>query len=285
MMNEFTLCAFADEIADELTTQMNVMEELRIFRIEMRGVNGKSILAHTLEEVHEVKKQLDARGFRVPVIGSSIGKIGIKDNFEEHIKLFQHTLAIADILQAKQIRTFSFYIPENEDPADYREEVLFRIKTLVKMAEQADCVMLHENEKGIYGDTAERCFDLMKAIDSPFYRSAFDPANFIQCNVEPYPYAYQMLEKYIVHVHVKDALKSDHSVTPAGMGDGKIKELIQSLKKMKYSGLLSVEPHLGMFTGFMELEQNLKTPMLQTGGAEKFVMAVQALRNVIHEAE
>src|SRR5699024_7407257 len=122
--------------------------------------------------------------------------------------LFKHTLEIAKILETDYIRMFSFYIPEGEDPKDYRSEVLKRLKDLVDLAEKAGIVLLHENEKGIYGDTPERCLDIIEGIDSKFFRAIFDPANFVQVGVENYPYAFDMLKEYIEYMHIKDARES-----------------------------------------------------------------------------
>ena len=57
-MSKFILSAFADEAAEDLKTQMDIMELNGISFIEMRNVNGKSIVRHTLDEVEEIKKSL-----------------------------------------------------------------------------------------------------------------------------------------------------------------------------------------------------------------------------------
>ncbi|HAA24848.1 MAG TPA: xylose isomerase, partial [Ruminiclostridium sp.] len=44
-------------------------------------------------------------------------------------------------------------------------------------------ILAHENEKGIYGDTPERCVDIIKSMNCDYVRAVFDPANFIQCDV------------------------------------------------------------------------------------------------------
>ncbi len=74
-MSNFVLSAFADEIDMDLKTQMDILEKHDIHYIEMRGVNGKSIVDYSLEEVKEIKKSLDERGFKISSIGSPIGKI------------------------------------------------------------------------------------------------------------------------------------------------------------------------------------------------------------------
>ncbi|MDP4091442.1 MAG: TIM barrel protein, partial [Bacillota bacterium] len=134
-MSKFMLSAFADEIDSDLKVQMDVLEQHGIKYIEMRGVNGKGLVNYNLEEVREIKSELDARGLRLSAVGSPLGKIGITEDFEAHLELFKHTLEIARIMECKYIRMFSFYIPKGEDPAKYREEVINRWKRFVKEAE------------------------------------------------------------------------------------------------------------------------------------------------------
>ena len=93
-MYKFTLSAFADEIDSDLKVQMEVLDQHGIKFIEMRGVNGQNLTSCTLDQVREIKKQLDERGFRLSAVGSPVGKIKITDEFEPHLELFRHTLQI-----------------------------------------------------------------------------------------------------------------------------------------------------------------------------------------------
>lgn len=280
-MYKFTLSAFADEIDPDLNLQMDVLDQHEIKYIEMRGVNGRNITEYTLEEAREIKKQLDQRGFRLSAIGSPIGKIKITDDFEPHLELFRHTLEIAKILEAKYIRMFSFFMPEGEDPSQYREEVLNRWRAFIEAAEGSGITLLHENEKDIYGDTAERCLDLLSSLDCDYVRLTFDPANFVQCGEETYPKAFNMLKDYIEYMHIKDAKADSKQVVPAGQGDGKFVEILDELRKMNYQGFLSLEPHLGNFVGFASLEPGTVGADLPEGGPKQFAIAVHALKSLL----
>lgn len=284
-MSKFILSAFADEIDSDLKTQMDVLDQHGIKHIEMRGVNGKTLVYYSLEEVREIKRQLDERGFKLSAIGSPIGKINITDDFAPHLELFKHTLEIAKIMECKYIRMFSFFIPNGEDPAKYRDEVINRWRQFIKAAEDTGIILLHENEKDIYGDIPERCLDLLKTLDCDYVKGIFDFANFVQCDAQNYPYGYELLKDYIVYVHVKDAVYSDHHVVPAGQGDGKVKEVLTELYNKGFEGFLSLEPHLGNFTGFAALEPNSPGFDLPDGGPKKFAIAVQALRKILSEIE
>ena len=282
-MGNFILSAFADEIADDLNTQMDVLEQHGISYIEMRGVNGKPLVQHSLEEVRAIRKKLDEKGFQISSIGSPIGKINITDDFMPHLDLFRHTLKIARVLGTKYIRMFSFFIPKGENPEIYRDEVLRRWKEFINEAEGSGLILLHENEKDIYGDTPERCLDLLKALNCSFVKAVFDPANFVQCDVESYPKAYEMLKDHVIYMHIKDAFYKDHSVVQAGYGDGKIKEILVSLQNSNYEGFLSLEPHLGAFGGLTALELNSSISDLKEGGAKTFAIADEALKKILIE--
>ena len=232
-----------------------------------------------------IKKQLDDRGFKISAIGSPVGKIKITDDFGPHLELFRHTMEIAKILETRYIRMFSFFIPEGKDPAIYRDEVMSRWAQFVKAAEGSGIILLHENEKDIYGDTAQRCLDLLKTINCSYVKATFDPANFVQCNEKTYPEAFEMLKDHVVYMHIKDANNSDHKVVPAGYGDGKVKEILAALYNSGFEGFLSLEPHLGSFHGFAELEPASPANQLPEGGPKQFAIAVEALKKILAEVE
>jgi sugar phosphate isomerase/epimerase len=103
--------------------------------------------------------------------------------------------------------------------------------------------MLHENEKGIFGDTAARCADLLRSVRSPHLQAAFDFANFVQVGENPAA-AWSMLRDFVRHFHIKDALREGGRVVPAGEGDGHIGPILSEAYSLGYRGFLSLEPHL-----------------------------------------
>lgn len=248
-----TLTGFADEISADLKEQLDCLQSEGIRYLEFRGVWNKNVLDLTDEELAQVKEMLDERGVQISAIGSPIGKIKITDPFEPHIEKFHRAVQAAKYFGTRYIRIFSFFIPENEDPSVYRDEVMRRLKELVKIAEEADVILLHENEKEIYGDNTERCLDILTTCSSSHLLAAFDPANFVQCGVKPFDQAYGPLRPHVEYVHIKDALFADGSVTVAGQGDGQVPEVLAALKESGYTGFMSLEPHLqaaGTFQGF-----------------------------------
>ncbi len=283
-MGSFFLSGFADEMDASLDAQIRGLKDLDIGHIEVRGVDGRNISEYSPEEAKAIKQKLDAGGISVSAIGSPIGKIGILEDMDAHLALFQNVLEIAKVLEAPYIRLFSFFIPAGEDASAYRDEVLRRMERLVAAAKGSGITLLHENEKEIYGDTAERCRDILESIGSDGLRATFDPANFVQCGVAPFPHAYELLRPYIEYVHIKDAT-ADGTVVPAGQGEGHVKELLAALKESGFSGFASLEPHLGNFTGFAALELDGALADLPEGGIKTFSVAADALRKILQEVD
>lgn len=276
------LSGFADEINPQLDEQIRVLKKLGMHYVEMRGANGKGLVEYPLDEVEKIKEQLDENDIHLSSVGSPIGKIQITDDFEEHFKLFCHTVNIAHVMEVPYIRMFSFFMPEGEDPEKYHDEVFRRVGRMADYAAKHNVILLHENEKEIYGDVADRCRKLMEEFYSDHFKAVFDFANFVQCHQDTKE-AYEMLKPYIEYVHVKDAEWESGHVVPAGHGDGNVKEILKMLKKSGYEGFLSLEPHLADFAGFSALENGKSEKKEKLTGEESFTLAHESLVKILGE--
>lgn len=279
MLKNSKISGFADEINEDITVQVKLLKKLGISHIELRSANGKNISDFTPEEAKELKDYLSDNQIRVSAIGSPVGKIQITDDFEPHFKTYQRVVEIAKIMETPYIRMFSFFMPEGEEPGIYREEVFERLQRLIAYAGEQGVVLLHENEKDIYGDNAVRCLQLFEKFYGDNFKCTFDFANFVQCRQDTIK-AYEMLEPYIEYVHIKDALFENGEVTPAGEGDGKVGEILAKLGAKGYSGFLSLEPHLAEFAALKSLEKNADKRAM-TDGELAFTIAYEALRKIL----
>lgn len=84
--------------------------------------------------------------------------------------------------------------------------------------------LCHENEKGIYGDIAARCDDILRSV--PELGAIFDPANFIQCGQDTLQ-AWKLLGDRIDYFHVKDCVEGG-KVVPCGKGIGHVPEILRA---------------------------------------------------------
>ena len=279
---KFELSGFSDEISKYIDEQFAHLNKLGLRYFEPRQVDESNIADLTDEELEILKQKMKVAGISVSSIGSPIGKIDINDPIEPHLEKLKRVIHIAKELGSRYIRVFSFYIPKDEDPSLYRDEVMKRMKMMAEIAEQEDVILLHENEKGIYGDVALRCKEIFDEVDSPNLKGVFDPANFVQCGDVTYPDGFHLLKEHIEYMHIKDALW-DGTVVPAGMGEGHFEEILTELAENGYEGFLSLEPHLGSFEGLAALEQEDTMLKLEKSSGDKFTLAYETLNKLIEK--
>ena len=266
----WTLSGFADEIDPDLETQCAVLDELGITHVEFRSAWDTNVLDLTDEQLDEAAAILGGHGLSVSSIGSPLGKINIADDFDAHLVRADRALATAERLGAPFIRIFSFFLHPDQPPERHRDEVLRRMAALAARAEPTGVVLLHENEKDIYGDIPDRVLDIVESVGSPALRLAWDPANYVQVGVTPFTDGYAKLRPHTVYVQIKDALLATGEVVPAGAGDGQVRETVRALAADGFDGFFSMEPHLGTYNAYGALS-----------GPENFTRATRAFTAIL----
>ncbi len=286
-MLKYNFSGFADEISPNLDEQISTLNEIDVKYMELRSVDKINVGDFTQRLAKKIKKKLDENGIKVSAIGSPIGKINITDSFDKHFKKFKKVVELAKIFETKYIRMFSFYIEKDADYEQYFEEVIARLTKFVEYAKENDIILLHENEKGIYGDTPERCKKIFDKLYCENFRCTYDPANFVQCGCDTAK-AFDLLAPYVEYMHIKDARLSDGLVVPPGQGDGQIKTLMEKLSAKNYNGFISLEPHLKKFAGLEALENGENLSIDENSefdGATAFKLAHKCLSEIIATVE
>lgn len=238
------LSGFGDEIDPDPAVQAAVLLALGASHIEVRSAWGTNVSELEPEQVARLKEILDEKGLKVSAVASPIGKVDVSLPAEHELERLRQIISVAKGLDTRYIRIFSFYRAGHQAAEDVREDVMARMGALAALAAEAGVVLLHENEKGIFGDTPERVLDIMETVDSPALRIAWDNANFVQVGVKPYTEGYAMLRPYLEYFQVKDAVAATGEVVPSGEGDGELDATIAALKADGFSGFASLEPHL-----------------------------------------
>jgi sugar phosphate isomerase/epimerase len=243
-VSPWMLTGFGDEIHSDPIVQIAVLQALGAEHIEVRGAWGTNILSLSDEEVTTLGDLLAERSMRVSAIASPIGKVDIGLPVEHEVARLERAIEVAKRLDTGYVRLFSFYRAGDATAESIRDDVLLRMRALATLAERHDITLLHENEKDIYGDTPERVLDIIESVGSPRLRVAWDSANFVQVGVQPFRDGFPSLAPYIEYVHIKDARFGTGEVTPAGEGDGALRETIAALAQRGFAGFASLEPHL-----------------------------------------
>ena len=281
------ISGFADEIDPQLDVQLKVVKALGMEYICFRAADGKGVADYTLEEVQEkILPRLKAAGVKVSSLGSPIGKIDIDDEaaYEKQLQQLDTLCRICNLLDTRYIRMFSFWMV-GKNPDEWKDEVLRKLKGFAQIAEKYGVILIHENEKDIYGDTGERCKVILDELASPCFKAAFDYANFVQCG-ENTAECWELLKEHVVYIHIKDAVAGKNENVVCGTGDGKIPELLaKAIREDGYEGFLTLEPHLVLFATLQSLEVVDASEVISENkakdGAEGYAMQYNALKGIL----
>ncbi len=280
-MAKFIFSAFSDEIDSDFDKQIEGVKALNIHHIELRGVDGKSFIELTDDEVLVVKDKLNKNGIKLSALGTPIGKINVDGDFEAHKKLLNRIMDIGDMLDCKVLRMFSFYPAEGMSDCEFKEIAFSYIAELLDMADARGFILCHENEKDIFGYSPERELELMQYFGGRL-KAVLDPGNFAFC-FEDASKGYPLLKDYIHYFHIKDADESG-AIVPPGKGVAGLADILAAVNADRDGAVvLTMEPHLMNFTGLSNLSKlddihhvySFETPF------EAFEVATNAVRDMI----
>jgi len=255
-MRKYMISGFADEACRDFEAQLQTVKSLGMHYLCIRALDGRSIVDFTADEARSyIKPMLDKYGLQVSSLGSPIGKIPVDDEvaFENQCVQLEELCKIAQVLETDYIRMFSFYIPEGQAAEPYFDAVIAKMRRFEEICRNYNVVPMHENEKGIYGDTGKRCREIYDAMRGTSLVAVYDFANYVQCDEDPVA-CYELVKDYIAYVHVKDAVFSDHHNVLCATGDGQIPKILTDLEARGYDGFLTMEPHLRVFESLKDLE-------------------------------
>jgi sugar phosphate isomerase/epimerase len=265
------ISAFADEIDADPRLQVKTLQAVGVRYVELRGAWGENVLKFSDSQVDELRRLFADSGMAVSCIASPIGKVRIDEDWTRHFDQFKHAVDLAERFGAGHIRIFSFYAPQGGRIEGQGDEVIRRLRQQAQYVADRPVMLALENETDLYGDTPERCGELMAALAGTKVVMAFDPANFVHIDQVPvYERCWVPLRKYVQYFHMKDHARqpAKHSV-PVGQGEGDCDRILRDVADSGYEGFLAVEPHLaraGQFSGF--------------SGPELFTVAVRALQDL-----
>jgi sugar phosphate isomerase/epimerase len=241
----WTLSGFGDEIDPDPAVQVAVLKALGSSHIEVRSAWGTNVVDFSDDQLTALTALLGKEGMRASAVASPIGKVDVSLDPALEVQRLRRVIRVAHALETPNIRIFSFFRGEGVAVESIRDDVMHRMRLLADEAEREGVVLLHENEKDIYGDTPERVLDLVESVGSPALRLAWDSANFVQVGVtHPHDDGYAMLRPYLDYLQVKDAVAATGTVVPAGQGDGQVAATLTALRDDGYAGYASLEPHL-----------------------------------------
>lgn len=253
------LAVITDEISEDLTHALAVCTELGIHDVELRSIDGVSIVDHSVQRVREIASQLIAGGFTVCNIASPFLKTHIGDHHvpvgnvhsakeltrEQHWDVLKRSLEIAHELDAPIVRTFSFW--RVADPVSVRADILETLGRATEIVHDAGKILGLENEHACNIGSGSEAAWYLERITNRTLGIIWDPGNIAALGVVPDKSQYDAVADRIVHVHVKDgnAIPADRFVPP---GDGVCdwEQQLRWLHNGGYRGPLSLETHFSL---------------------------------------
>jgi sugar phosphate isomerase/epimerase len=208
----------------------------------------------TPNQLKRVKQQLDDAGVKLSVLDTAIYKIAFpgttpagerpayigpeQSGFARQVEDLKRAADAAHSLGADRLRIFTFRRVAH--PAAIFDRIVEQLHRALDVARQQDITLLVENEYDCNTGTASEMARLFKAIPDRRLMHNWDPCNLYEMGEQPFPTAWNQLDhSRISHIHLKDAVGKEWK--PIGTGEIDFAGQFRALKRMKYSGTLSVE--------------------------------------------
>ncbi len=253
------LAVITDEIGEDLAHVLDVCNELGIRDVELRSIDGASIVDHSPESVQNIKSMLQDGGFSVCSIASPFLKTHIGDeqvsignvhsakqlSREEHWDVLKRSLEIAHELDAPIVRTFSFW--RVAEPESVREDILETLQKATDIVKTSGKKLGLENEHACNIGSGIEAKWYLDRITDPTLGLIWDPGNIAALGQVPDKSQYDAISDRIHHVHVKDgnAIPAETFVVP-GEGVCDWESQLRWLHEGGYDGLLSLETHFSL---------------------------------------
>jgi L-ribulose-5-phosphate 3-epimerase len=236
------LSVITDEIDAGLGPALDVCEELGIRAVELRTIDGVSIVDTTPSVLRAIRDELNVRGFRVCAIASPFLKCGRGDDPLAQERVHDRALEAAMMMSAPVVRAFAYW--REAHPSAVLQELGSALNRAAARSSDAGATLALENEHECNVATSAEARAALDAADSPHLRLIWDPGN--AAMLDPASFAglggLETIYDQVAHVHLKDVSASG-SWTRIGEGIVDFAALLRYLASAGYEGYLSFETH------------------------------------------
>ena len=215
--------------------------------IEIRGILNEMELPlcpefRTSENIRESVAKAKKKGVRIVGLGAS-ARLHIADpkQRKESLDEAKSFIDLASQLNCPYVRVFPNNLPKDQDREQTIQLIIDGLKELAEYAQKTKVkVLLESHGDVVYKDLLLR---IMKATEHPHIGLIWDIFNMWSVTNEAPSEVYATLKKYIVHVHVKDAVKENGKwrYVQVGKGEAPLKEALGALVKGGYNGYYAFE--------------------------------------------
>jgi len=243
----FELGVITDEISLDVEKSVSVAKDLGLDCIELRGCWDKNVKDLTNTEVQKIKNIAERAGLKVICVSSPFFKCNITSESEvrEHLGFLPRVIEITKLFDAKIVRGFAFW--SVKDTKQYWSAMVGKLREAADLCREEGLVLALENEYSTIVGTGKESRKAIEEVGSKSLRLVWDPGNAFCAGDIPYPDGYLQARNYMVHMHLKDAVrdKDTGEVRFVAVGSGEIDYIGQfkALTDDGYDGCVSIETH------------------------------------------
>lgn len=235
-----------DEISQDLEEAAFVASCFGLDALELRSVWNRQPHELSDAEIENIRSICEKYGLDVCAISSPFFKCAFDEKeIALQIRILEKTIRLAKKLGCRIIRGFSFW--QEGDYDHMLPQIAEAFRTPGQMLQEAGVALALELDPSVYACNGQRLARLVEEIGHPHIRALWDAGNDIYSPVpeRPFPDGYRYVKPYIVHVHLKDAVKHGDLVESVKLGTGEVnwEAQLAALEQDGYEGYVSLETH------------------------------------------
>lgn len=210
-------------------------------KVDLLGRMPHFDLSHPDYDFARVVALGERYGVRVANIGSYCGGDFVSDDPDKREQALAETKAVIDAAAFCGARSIRTRPGHPEDPALIDRMVPY-YRRAAEYAEAKGVYMGIENHGGAISGNPERCAELFGKVGSKHAGVLYEPCNLMMAGVD-YKRAFEVMQDYITHVHVKDCYAIEGKMRVVWLGTGAIdyRWVVGRLDGIGYRGDYAIE--------------------------------------------
>jgi L-ribulose-5-phosphate 3-epimerase len=247
------LSIILDELGDDVDTALDACERLGLDGVELRTLQGRSVVEADDEEFDRAAEAIAGRGLAITALATPALKCSLPGlpaqagalhgwrasaTIEDSWRGLDRGLELAERHGIPFVRIFSGWrVP---DPSKVTDQVAEVVAEAQRRAASSSVEVLLENEHDCNVGTARETSELLARV--PGLRVIWDPGNHVRGGGDPAESALDTDVQRIAHLHLKDA-DSEGRWVPLGTGLVPYEEVVPRILGAGYDGVFSLETH------------------------------------------
>jgi sugar phosphate isomerase/epimerase len=251
-MSNPRLSIISDEVSQDPAVVARFVRDFGLPGFELRSMFGRAFKDLTAADVAAVRTLAKAEGWRIHGCATPVFKCRLDDGaaVREHRELFRRSLEVARTLDCRLLRVFTFLRGPEALSKDLLARICEHLSGLADLAAKSEARIGIENESSCRIGSGAELAELAEAFHHPAAGWIWDPCNvlYVPGMSGPATACYPRFSAGVVHIHVKDAVRTPGAetlakATPVGDGEVGWATHLAEIRASGYTGLFSLETH------------------------------------------